>query len=81
MMELFESDGVTLTFEWHQNPYFSSYYVSVTPDVVMRTNGNIFLKFTVPYNAFYNVSILATLPCGKKNVTDFTELFYRELLV
>ena len=80
-MELFESDGVTVTLEWHQNPYFHSYYVSVIPnDIVMRTNGSIHLMLKVPYNTFYNISILATLPCGK-NMTDITELFYREFLI
>ena len=79
MTEQFESDGVTVTLEWYQNRSFYSYYVSVTPDIVMRTNGSILLKLKVPYNTFYNVSILATPPCGKNNVTNFTELFYREL--
>ena len=82
-MELFESDGVTVTLEWHKNSYFDSYYVSVTSNniIAMRTNGSIHLKLKVPYNTFYNMSILATrvLPqCGTNNVTNFTELFYHE---
>ena len=82
MMEQFESDGVLVTLEWHQNPNFHSYYVSVIPNniIVMRTNGSVHLMLKVPYNTFYNISILAALPCGE-NMTDFTELFYREFLV
>lgn len=80
MMELFERDGVTVSLEWHQNLYFHSYYVSVDiPNniIVMRTNGSVHLMLKVSYNTFYNISILAMLPCGE-NVTDLTELFYRE---
>lgn len=80
-MEQFESDGVTVILELYENAYFYSYYVSVTPDIVMRINGSIHLRLKLPYNTFYNVSILATSPCGQNHVIDFTELFYRELRI
>ena len=34
-MEQFENDGVIVTLEWQQSIYFYSYYISITPDIVM----------------------------------------------
>ena len=76
-MEQFESDGVFILLEWIQEP---SLYVTVTPDMALWINGsaNVNLELRVPYNTLYNVSIVATPPCGQDTATHSIELFYRK---
>ena len=64
--------------EWTQENSLYSYYITVTPDMRLWINGsaNANLELRVPYNTLYNVSIVATPPCGQDTVTRSTELFY-----
>ena len=76
--EQFESDGVLILLGWIQEHSLYSYYVTVTPDMALWINGsaNVNLELRVPYNTSYNISVVATPPCGQDTITRSTEIFY-----
>ena len=73
----FVSDSVMVIMEWNQRD-FSSYNISVTPQLALEyTVDNLRVQLNVPFNTFYNVSIIASPPCGQ-NSYNFVELHYCE---
>ncbi len=76
-----EDVTVTLLLTELDSPY--SYHVSAIPQLISRTFNegtmhNIMVQIEVSYNIHYNVSILASSPCGKNNLTNFTEVYFGE---
>ena len=64
--------------------FLYSYHISAIPQLLSHTfvKGNrTVVQIKVLYNIHYSVSILATSPCGKNNVTVFTEVYYGALIL
>ena len=77
--EHFESTGVIVTVKWIEESPFYLYDITVVPQVEAIFTGRVRVQLKVQYNSLYNVSVVASSPCGLDNVTNFTELFYSEL--
>ena len=73
--EEFESDGVVVTLEWIQQK-FHSYSVNVVPQQEYSVINMTVAQLSVSYNTFYNVSIIASPPCGHSNILNFLGLYY-----
>ena len=59
-----------------------SYHINAIPQLLSLKfvdDSQTMVQVKVSYNVHYNVSILAASPCGKNNVTKFTEVYYGEL--
>ena len=79
LSEEFERKIVTVYLELIEFDLLYSYHVSAIPRLISHMLiGSRVVRFKVSYNVHYNVSVLAivTSPCGKSNVTMFTELYY-----
>ena len=74
-MELFGTDGVTVTLEWTQN---NSYNISVDPYLPVNSFGNKSIQLSVSYNTMYNVSVTSLGVCGQN---DVLELYYGEPVI
>jgi hypothetical protein len=75
----FESEGVTVTLLLTGLDPLYSYHVSAIPQLISQTFiESAMVQVKVSYNIHYNVSILAASPCGKNNLTNFTEVFFGE---
>ena len=72
--EPFESNGVGLTLEWVEGNSTYSYHIDIAPYQVLPffSFGSASIKYKIPYNTAYNVSVLATTsyPCAQ-NVTQW----------
>ena len=72
------SDGVTVTLELAEVDPMNTYHIIVIPPSPSMFNASTGLRamLTMSYNTMYNVSVLAESPCGRENVTYFSDLFY-----
>ena len=75
-----ESDGINITLIWHTsvNPALFSYHINITPET-SHTFAETRVTIEVLFDISYNVSIVATHPCGQASPIINTGLFYREL--
>lgn len=76
--EQYEGNGVIVTLEWTQENPLYSYNVSVIPPAEITFTGKARAQMKVSYNTSYNVSVMASSPCGRSDATNFTELYYSE---
>ena len=74
MGKKFEADNVTVTVEWAQQDGVT-YTVNVSPMVSKSVIGRTRCRLTIPYNAEYNLSVLAAIPC-RTNATAAITLYY-----
>ena len=73
-------ESITVTFELTELNSLYSYYVSAVPQLISHVFiGSTVIQVNVSYNVHYNASVLAASPCGKNNVTAFTEVYYGEI--
>ena len=73
-----ESSGVFVTLEWtlDQDSFIYAHNVSVVPEVVELTfNRSRGLQLMLSYNTLYNVTVVATHPCGQ-HVESVVQLYY-----
>ena len=79
LSEQFESDNVLVVLEWIQHD-FHIYNVSTVPQLehydVDHEIARIHLN--VSYNTFYNVTVIASSPCGQKSMSNFIGLYCYE---
>ena len=81
LSEQFESEGVTVTLELTELNMLYSYHVNAIPQLISHLFfGRKMVQLNVSYNVHYNVSVLAASPCGKNNVTTFSEIYYGEVI-
>ena len=78
--EVFGIERATISLQWTQEIHqglLISYHISVVPvvDATLTMIGSTRAHLTVPYNAPYNVSVVADL-CGQRNSTTLIELNY-----
>ena len=78
--EQFENNCVKVILEWTQESSFYRYNFIVVPQLELMLGDTQTLHLTVPYNTPYNVSVIATHPCGENSVIAFIELYYGECL-
>ena len=77
LSEEFEREIVTVYLELTEFDLLYSYHVSAIPQLISHMFiGSRVVRFKMSYNVHYNVSVLAASPCGKNNVTMFTEVYY-----
>ena len=75
--EQYEGDGVIVTLEWTQENPLYTYNVSVIPVPIEITfTGKARAQMKISYNTSYNVTVVASSPCGQGDATNFTELYY-----
>ena len=80
-LEHFESTNVTVIIKWMEENPFYLYHITVIPQVEVTFTGRVQVQLNVLYNTFYNVSVVASSPCGLGNATNITELFISELFL
>ena len=68
---------VTITLELSRESTLYSLGIDVFPPVEIF-NGSTRVDLMLSYNTPYNVSVVATHPCGRMFVATFVELFYRK---
>ena len=73
-----DSINITLTCNESVNPALFSYHINITPET-SHTFDETRVTIEVLFDITYNVSIVATHPCGQAMLIINTELFYREL--
>ena len=75
-----KSDSINITLTWNEsvNPALFSYHINITPET-SHTFAETRVTIEVIFDITYNVSIVATHPCGRAMPIINTELFYREL--
>ena len=64
VLKQYEISGVTVILEWIQERSFCSYNASVVPQVELVFTGDTRVELTALYNTMYNVTIVASHPCG-----------------
>ena len=79
--EGFGKDGVTVNLKWsnHDNPRVI-FNISTTPVVQPLSISKTGASFTVAYNTFYNVSIIATVSGTDCDRMSLIPLHYSELI-
>ena len=77
-LERFEIDSVTVILAWPQGNPLHSYQVIVLPHVEVTFLGKVRAQLKVAYDIQYNVSVVATSPCGQNAAMAFTVLQYGE---
>ena len=81
LSEQFERECVTVTLELTELKMLYSYHINATPQLISHMLiGHKMVQLNVSYNVHYNVSVLAASPCGKNNVTTFSEIYYGEVM-
>ena len=71
LSEHFEIDDVTIILEWTlDDSSLITYSFSVIPQTAVTFSGGAMAQLTIPYNTLYNVSISATVLCGRKTTTS-----------
>ena len=78
--EIFGTERAAISLQWTQEIHqglFVSYHLSVVPvaNATLTMSGNTRAILTLPYNAPYNVSVVADF-CGQRNSTTLIELNY-----
>ena len=82
--EVFGIERATISLQWTQEIHqglLVSYHLSVVPmdDTTLTMSGNTRAILTLPYNAPYNVSVVADF-CDQRNVTTLIELNYSKCI-
>lgn len=77
--EGFGKDGVTINLQWFNNPHVT-FNISTTPVVQPLSISTAGASFTVVYNTFYNVSIIATVSGTNCDRTSLIPLHYSKLI-
>ena len=68
------------TLEWPQgNPLHSFQVRVVLPKVEIMFMGKVRVQLNVSYDVMYNVSVVASSPCGQNAAVAFTLLQYDEI--
>ena len=79
LLERFESTGITVMIKWMEESPFYLYHITVFPQAEIIFAGRDQVQLNILYNIFYNVSVVASSPCGLDNATNTTEIFFSEL--
>ena len=78
--EELQSESIMITLEWIQENVILSYNVTVIPQIELAYDQQCTtctVQLTLSYNTQYNISVVATHPCGQSYVTSFVELHYK----
>ena len=80
LVKQFDTDGVSLFFEWPELKSFNDVHLFATVLPVARIveqNESNGVHIRVSYNTLYNISIFVTSLCGSQRlVTSFSELYF-----
>ena len=77
--EGFGKDGVTVNLQWSNNPRVT-FNICTTPVVQPLSISTTGASFTVAYNTFYNVSIVATVSGTECDRMSLIPLHYSKLI-
>ena len=69
-----------MTLEWIESRSSLSHEITVDSptEMIMTFTGSARVQLTLLYNTEYNVSVIATHPCGETSVVTSIQLYYRK---
>ena len=72
------SEHVSIILEWSRQDFFYLYDIIIDPQAeTISFSGSGMAQLTLSYNTLYNVSVMATHPCGRvSRVVTSIDLYY-----